>query len=281
MTTHRRDHVVAIDELLARIRACIAQSPAEAVISVTVNIGRNAETTVFRISEQPNGSLLSMCAEEPWSSSSQPITMAIGEQRPSAQPSPLHPPETCPDMKMDDEEPPAVSSNDMDDEDQGDSDADLRVTRAQLAVLQEDNEAPLITEPSSRADNIRRSARQQHPPDRLLYLADVSSHSAVQRPEPRVVKRADSSTAGPRGSGGKRSSTVPADVHHAEESTDTEAVEDNDLSSSSADSSSSSRSRSTGSKKQKHDAPRTSSYTDSTRLYSEALHLQGSPPSLQ
>jgi hypothetical protein len=203
--------------------------------------------------------------------------MAIGEQRPSAQPSPLHPPETCPDMKMDDEEPPAVSSNDMDDEDQGDSDADLRVTRAQLAVLQEDNEAPLITEPSSRADNIRRSARQQHPPDRLLYLTDVSSHSAVQRPEPRVVKRADSSTAGPRGSGGKRSSTVPADVHHAEESTDTEAVEDNDLSSSSADSSSSSRSRSTGSKKSRSTTHRARAATRTLQGSTVRLYIYKAP----
>jgi hypothetical protein len=290
MTTHRRDHVVATDELLARIRACIAQSPAEAVISVTVNIGRNAETKRQQCSASACSRTveLSMSAEEPWPSSSQPITMAIGEQRPSAQPSPPLPPETRPDMNVDDQEPPVVSSDGMDDESPDDGDAVPRVTRTQRAVLQDDNKASLITEPSSRADNIRRSARQQHPPDSLLYLADVSSHSAVQRPEPRVVKRADSSTAGPRGSGSKRSSKVPADVHHAEESTDTEAVEDNDLSSSSADSSSSSRSRSTGSKKQKHDAPRTSSYTDEAEQVAalvmklkESYSRQGNAPDME
>jgi hypothetical protein len=57
MTAHR-DHIFTVDELLARIRACVAQSPAEAVISVTVNIGRNAETTSQSVlaETEPNSS---------------------------------------------------------------------------------------------------------------------------------------------------------------------------------------------------------------------------------
>ena len=58
MTALHHDSILPIDDLLARIRAGIADTPPEAIVSLPINVERTGEMTVFRLSVRQDGSLM-------------------------------------------------------------------------------------------------------------------------------------------------------------------------------------------------------------------------------
>ena len=88
MTGEQRDSVLPIDDVLARIRACITGSPSETIVSLTVNSGSAGETTVFRLSVQADGRLVSLCAAESVPSSPQSTQLDPSTAPPSSSPQP-------------------------------------------------------------------------------------------------------------------------------------------------------------------------------------------------
>ena len=253
MTAPRRDSILPIDDLLARIRVCIADTPSEAIVSLTINVERTGETTTFRLSVRSDGRLMSLFADEPASSPSAECTATTPPP-----PQPFPPPDAAPQrsthMEMDEEEHPIVSSDRKGSmgEDEEDDDADVRqhplppedvserVTPASTSLVRSHyNSAPSsVTQSSSSSsvDSVRRSARQQHPPERLVYPTAASSVSEKAK----------------RAQGAKRTAEACAgSASHAEaaESTDAESAEESDSirtsSSSSSSSTSSSSKRST------------------------------------
>ena len=165
MSAHQRDSIFSIDDLLARIRSCITTCPTEAVISLTINTGAASETTLFHLSVQADGGLVPVLAEEPSSSSLQDLLVN-----------------------------PHLS-NDKDDTEMGIAeqlvgDSGFGEGEDHPQVRQDEGDAPKATPPcsadsttlptapsTSPSTNIRRSARPQHPPDRLLYLAAASKRA--------------------------------------------------------------------------------------------------------
>jgi hypothetical protein len=210
---HRSGHVGSVDELLVRIRTCVAQCPPEAVISLTINTWASTETTVFHLSVHPDGSLVSSCAEEPPSSTSSKVLTS--EQSPSPGPHPLDD-DGKSDARMvdegqlrhDNDSSMEKSVMDVDPPSNGDGAQRNLSTRGV-----DEEELPTARSPPE-SSNIRRSARQQHPPDRLLYLAAASSLGAKRAKVASEKRRAD-----------------------PEVSTDTESVESCESSTSSAASS--------------------------------------------
>ena len=252
MTTLRHDSILPIDDVLARIRACIADTPSEAIVSLTINVERTGETTTFRLSVRPDGRLMSLFADEPASSPSAECT-ATTPSPPQHLPPPDDAPQRSTHMEMDEEEHPIVSSDRKGSmgEDEEDDDADVRqhplpeaspkdvserVTPASTSLVRSHySSAPSsVTQSSSSSsvDNVRRSARQQHPPERLVYPTAASSGS--ENPK--------------RAQGAKRTAEACAgSAAHAEaaESTDAESAEESDPARTSSSSTSSSSKRST------------------------------------
>jgi hypothetical protein len=208
MTSHQVDSVLPIDALLARIRACIVGNPLEAIVSLMINVERIGEKTVFRLSVQSDGSLVGLSMED-FVLSPSPESMA--EQLPSIPslpPSPQHSatprdasqPSTV--IEMSDEEDDVDSSKGMNDKkssmdvEEGDGAAILQHSAPKHDSDSDTSASRSATSPvvhsSSSSNNIRRSARPQHPPDRLVYVvtgtrtqgpkrqADSSARSAAR-----------------------------------------------------------------------------------------------------
>ena len=175
MTELQDDIVLPIDDLLARIRACIAETPSEAIVSLTINVERAGETTTFRLrptgrlfeAVRPDGRLMSLSAEEPASSPSPPL-----QQPPSTSSPPPHDPparrdepQLSDDVEMDHGVHSVVCScNEVIDEEskmdevEGDE-ADTRQHFASEDVSEKTAPASIDnTQTSSSGDNIRRSA---------------------------------------------------------------------------------------------------------------------------
>jgi hypothetical protein len=247
MTALHRDSILPIDDLLARIRACIADTPSEAIVSLTINVERTGETTMFRLSVRPDGTLISLSTENAASSPSSEFTAQQLQSTtpPPPQHSPPHgdTPQSSTHMAMDEEEHPIVSSSNgvsdekgSMDEDEEEDDVDIhqhpqpetapeaapedgleRATPASIsAVRNHDNSASSsVAQTSSSGDNIRRSARQQHLPERLAYPTAASSTSITAK-RVKGMKRTAETDAG---------SATHADTA---ESTDTESPEESD-----------------------------------------------------
>ena len=66
---------VPVEELLARIRACISTTPSNAVVSLTVNVEDTGETTIFRVTVHPDGSVVSLSTALCVSSHSEPAPL--------------------------------------------------------------------------------------------------------------------------------------------------------------------------------------------------------------
>jgi hypothetical protein len=236
----RRDSILPIDDLLARIRACIADSPSEAIVSLTINVERTGGTKVFRLSVQPDGRLMSLSADEPEPASSPSSECTATTPSPSQRsPPPGDTLQSSTYMEMDEEEHPIVSSSNgvsdekgSRDEDEEDDDGDIhehpqpetapeavsaRATPASSSAdRRPDNSPPSsVTQTASSGDNIRRSARQQHPPERLVYPTTASSAS-VKAKRVKGMERTGEAYA---------RSAACAD---AAGSTDTESVEESD-----------------------------------------------------
>ena len=211
------DGVLPIDDLLARIRACIVDAPTEEVVSLTINFERAGATTVFRISVQRDGRLMSLSAARPASSPSAKSKLPPSPQQAERPAAPQDTSKPSVNTEMDDEED---SSNEMDVE-RGSKECSPQQSavpdgpkEAQSTSSSEQGEAGIdsVAQLSSR-ESIRRSARQQHPPDRLAYPGVTSTP---------IVKR-----------------VVDAPVKHGTKRT-TEAQESTDAEGSDSDSSSSS-----------------------------------------
>ena len=291
MTARQRDTGLPIDDLLARIRACIGSTPKEAIVSLTINVERTGEKTVFRLSVRPDGNLVFLLSDEPAMSTSSvsvatPVhppstlppslqspstaTPLVREESPSTPPPPLQSPPTLPPpmqhcavhhdvshrfmgVEMDSADSRDGIDNttetmnvDKDD----DSDGHQRSARLERGPsASHDNETIIASvspadQSTSSSNNIRRSARQQHSPDRLNYPASSSRLSN---------KEADRSTSSQRGRDAMREQDETrseptrkrAAVHaDAEDSTDADSAESSDLAwtSSSSDASPSKRS---------------------------------------
>ena len=258
MSALRRDHVLLIDDLLARIRACIVDTPSAAIVSLTINVGMTGKTKVVRFCARPDGSWLSLSAEEPVSSpSSESLSAPSAESSPQRLlPARCDAPQRSADMERDEEQRDKdnSSSNGVDDETSSVAVDDHDGADTRLQSAPEDGSEPAmpastsaprgddtsaasaVVQSSPSLHSIRRSARQQHPPDRLAYPTAASSVS-VQPKQMQGTKRTAETYARP---------AAPVD---AVESTDTESAE----ASGARSSSSSSSRRQQHKKRRKHD----------------------------
>jgi hypothetical protein len=252
MPAYQRDRVLPIDDVLARIRACITGSPSETIVSLTVTSGSAGETTVFRLSVQPDGSLVSLCAAECVPSSHQSTQLDPSTTPPSSSPqqtAQCEKSERSIDTAMDDEQRGAddligrlneSSGMDLDDddgaEDQQPSTVEGAAASSSSKSSRADRVATPIAQPSTLSNNIRRSARQQQPPDRLSYTAGppavrkTRGDGATTATQAQVTKR-----------GAKRRQRLASHLE-AEGSTDSESAEASDSAWTSSSSSSSSSS---------------------------------------
>ncbi len=242
MTELRHDSALPIDALLARIRACIADTPSEDIVSLTINVERTGQMTVFRLSVRPDGSLMSLSAEAPVPSPPSDCLRTTTPPSPQHSSAPDDTPQCSTNLEMDESVSGSngvIDDNSGMDEDEGDE-ADILPhsapedieERATSALATSDESAAVQS--SSSTHDIRRSARQQHPPDRLSYSAATSSVS-VKAKQAQGTKRTAETYATP---------PAPAE---AAESTDTGSTEASDSAwtSSSSSSAASSSDRST------------------------------------
>jgi hypothetical protein len=236
--------------VLARIRACIVDTPSAAVVSLTINVGLTGKTTVFRFSVRPDGSLLSLSAEEAASSSPSSESLTGLSAEPS--PQPLLParcatPQRSADIERD-EEQRDMNNSVIDETSTVAVDKDGGAEPRQHSASEDGSESSMsastsapcgVVQSSSSPDNIRRSARPQHPPDRLACPAATSSVS-VNSKQMQGTKRTAEAYARPAAAG------------DAVEWTDSEAAEASDARASSLSSSSSSSSSASSTRRQQH-----------------------------
>jgi hypothetical protein len=179
---HGDDALLLLDQLLDRIRACISGTPADTAVSLTINVKRSGEDTLFHLDVQSNDSRTPLSRAEPASSEdllsqSPQLAAALDHSQDS--------------MEADVDHDADFSDNRMD-VDEGDHAASLQCSDSGART----QATSPIDPPSSQSNNIRRSARQQHHPDRLTYLVAASfsldgSMRQAQEPElPRRKRRA-------------------------------------------------------------------------------------------
>jgi hypothetical protein len=200
---YHRGSVVSIEDLLARIRSCVADTAA--IVSLTIDVERSGERTVFRLNVQPDGRMVALSAEEESASPPPESQQLPSITSPTSTPQELaaprasqHPSQPPMHTAMDDEE------GDNDEKDRIEADESDNSSHSQhpgdcvetdtSSASSVDTESG-ICEPPAPSHDIRRSARQQHAPDRLVYPVAASPLSATgQRVDGK--KRAS-----PRGSG--------------------------------------------------------------------------------
>jgi hypothetical protein len=195
---YHRGSVVSIEDLLARIRSCVADTAA--IVSLTIDVERSGERTVFRLNVQPDGRMVALSAEEsasppPSESQQLPSITSPTPQEIAAPRASQHPSQPPAHTAMDDEEGDNDSGVRMNDEkdrieaDEGDHSShsqhpgDMETDTSASSVDTESG----ICEPPAPSHDIRRSARQQHPPDRLAYPMAATPLSATgqKRTSPR------------------------------------------------------------------------------------------------
>jgi hypothetical protein len=243
---------VPIEDLLARIRSCIADTAA--IVSLTIDVERSGERTVFRLNVQPDGRMVALSAEEsasppPSESQQLPSITSPTPQELAAPRASQHPSQPPTHTAMDDEEGDNDSGVRMNDEkdrieaDEGDHSShsqhpgDMETDTSSASRVDTESgicATPSAVEPPAPSHDIRRSARQQHPPDRLAYPVAASPLCAAGK---RVDGKKRTS---PRGGG--------------EDSTDTEESTDASDDSWPSSSSSSSERAVRGHQQKKHSA---------------------------
>ena len=179
--------VLPIDDLLARIRqACLDYK--EADVSLCINIERSREKTVFRLNLQPDGSLAAT-VESASPPLQPPATMSPTPQ----QPTPHNPSPRSVSVQSDDNNRMEVDEEAREARHPCSSE-DGASSSAPASSSPSNSDLVVVEPPTQSQHNIRRSARQQHRPDRLAYpLSTVSRLGVVTAQQGREPKRAPDS----------------------------------------------------------------------------------------